>query len=207
MKSIFMLITAFMIVLSGSGKEQSRVSSNVKEQQPVQQSEREAVFYNEDIDQAKKMAQQYIAILTEFHGRSVFSAKDEEMVLHEMSIKIKETISVHERSYIYPERGAKSGDDHKLELNASRFGLLLDEAKEVYYPNLNVSELIIPMTYVTPGKYSPKTYKLHFVKNNDEEVQLIYDGFFVGGSNLGKKAQDDVDPRNPEKLKEDLGIR
>lgn len=107
-------------------------------------------------------------------------------------------------SRIYPESGTRRNEDNFMELSASRFGLLLEDAQEVYYPNLNVSELIIPMTYVIPGKYAsgdPNTYKLHFVKNNDNQVQLIYDGFFVGGSHLEKKDQDEVDPYNPEKLK------
>jgi hypothetical protein len=217
-KKLIFLAAAFIIVLSACSKDDSPapvsnpIGGGEQVQEPVQQQEpkREAVFKNEDIDQAKKMAQQYVATLTGFHGRTVFSTADVDGLQKEMSEKIKSTISIHEQSRIYPESGTSSNDDHKMELSASRFGLLLEEAQEVYYPNLNVSELIIPMTYVIPGKYAsgdPKTYKLHFVKNNDNQVQLIYDGFFVGGTNLEKKDQDEVDPYNSEKLKEDLQIQ
>lgn len=216
MKKLILLAAAFMIVLSGCSKEEQPVTNpigggeQVKEQEPVQEPEREAVFRNEDIDQAKKMAQQYVAVITEFHGRKASTTANIDGLQKEMSEKIQSEISIHKDSRIYPESGTRRNEDNIMELSASRFGLLLEEAQEVYYPNLNVSELIIPMTYVIPGKYAsgdPKTYKLHFVKNNDNQVQLIYDGFFVGGSNLEKKDQDEVDPYNPEKLKEDLQIQ
>ncbi|MDR6726133.1 hypothetical protein J2W91_004639 [Paenibacillus amylolyticus] len=216
MKKLILLVAAFMIVLLGCSKDESPVMSPVSSGEQVKQSEqelnvvREAVFKNEDIEQAQNMARQYLATLTEFHGRSVFTTADVDGLQKEMSEKIKSTIAIHEESRIYPYSGTKSNDDDKMELSASRFELLLDEAREVYYPNLNVSQLIIPMNYLMPGKYAssdPHTYRLRFVKTNDNQVQLIYDGFFIGGPNLEKKDQEEVDPYNPEKLKEDLKIQ
>lgn len=205
-----------MIFLSGCSKEESQVNKPVgggdlvREQQPSLDSEREAVFKNEDIDLAKKMAQQYVAVITEFHGRKASTTAEIDSLQKEMSEKIKSTISIHEESRINSESGTRRNEDNILELSASRFQLLLEEAQEFYYPNLNVSQLIIPMNYLMPGKYAssePHTYKLRFVKTNDNQVQLIYDGFLVGGPNLEKKDQDEVDPYNPEKLKEDLKIQ
>ncbi|GIP45129.1 hypothetical protein J45TS6_35880 [Paenibacillus sp. J45TS6] len=217
MKKLILLAASFMIVLSGCGKEENTPSTvplgaEKQVQEPakqIEEPEREAVFKNEDIDQAKKMAQQYVAVLTEFHGRKAHTTSDIEGLQREMSEKIKSAISIHKDSRIYQESGTRRNEANNLDLSASRFELFLEEAKEVYYPNLTVSELIIPMTYIIPGKNSsgdPKTYKLHFVKNNNNQIQLI-DGFFVGGPDLEKKDQEEVDPYNAEKLKNDLKIQ
>lgn len=214
MKKLIFLAAAVMIVLSGCKDTPSPVSNpsggGGQVQEPVQQQEpeREEVFKNEDIDQAKKMAQQYIATLTEFHGRKAHTTSDIETLQKEMSEKIKAAISIHKDSRIYQESGTRRNEKNTMELSASRFKLFLDEANEVYYPNLDVTELIIPMSYVIPGKYAsgdPKTYKLHFVKTNDNQVQLI-DGFIVGGPDLEKKEQE-VDPYSAKKLKDDLQIQ
>ncbi|EFU39321.1 hypothetical protein PVOR_25218 [Paenibacillus vortex V453] len=218
MKKLIFLAAAFIIVLSGCSKDDSPapvsnpIGGGEQVQEPVQQQEpqREAVFKNEDIDQAKKMAQQYVAVITEFHGRKASTTAEIDGLQKEMSEKIKSTISIHKDSRINSESGTRRNEENILDLSASRFQLLLEEAQEVYYPNLNVSQLIIPMNYVMPGKYAssdPHTYKLRFVKSNDNQVQLIYDGFLIGGPNLEKKDQDEVDPYNPEKLKEDLQIQ
>lgn len=216
MKKLILLAAAFMIVLSGCGKENTpSVSAPGAEEQvqdPVQQQEpeREAVFKNEDIDQAKKMAQQYVATLTEFHGRTARTTSDFDDLQTEMAGKIKSTISVHRQSSIVQITKTQRNEKDILELSASRFKLFLEEAEEIHYANINVSELIIPMSYAFQGKYAngdPKMYKLHFVKTNEGQVQVIRDGFLIGGSNLEKKDQDEFDPYNAEKLKNDLKIQ
>lgn len=217
MKKLILLAAAFMIVLSGCGKEENTPSviapgTEEQVQDPVQQQEpeRETVFKNEDIDQAKKMAQQYVAVLTEFHGRTARTTADFDNLQTEMSEKIKSTISVHRQSSIVQITKTQRNEKDILELSASRFKLFPEEAEEIYYKNINVSELIIPMSYAFQGKYAsgdPKMYKLHFVKTYDGQVQIIRDGFFIGGSNLEKKDQDEFDPYNAEKLKNDLKIQ
>ncbi|MEF3355382.1 hypothetical protein PV403_19800 [Paenibacillus sp. GYB006] len=217
MKKLILLAASFMIVLSGCGKEENTPSTvplgaEKQVQEPakqIEEPEREAVFKNEDIDQAKKMAQQYVAALTEFHGRKAHTTSDIEGLQREMSEKIKSTIYIHSQSRILQVSGVEISEKNILELGASRFGLLLDDHKEVYYPKLNVSELIIPMSYVFPGKDTndPKLYKVHFVKTNEGQVQIIKDGFFIGGPDLEKKDQEEVDPYSAEKLKNDLKIQ
>lgn len=217
MKKLILLAAAFMIVLSGCGKEENTPSTvppgaEKQVQEPVKQieePEREAVFKNEDIDQAKKMAQQYVAALTEFHGRAARTTADFDNLQMEMSKKIKSTISVHRQSSIVQITKTQRNDSDILELSASRFKLFLEEAEEIHYKNINVSELIIPMSYAFQGKYAsgdPKMYDLHFVKNNEGQVQVIRDGFLIGGTNLEKKDQEE-DPYNAEKLKNDLKIQ
>ncbi|WP_160036865.1 hypothetical protein [Paenibacillus sp. An7] len=217
MKKLILLAAALMIVLSGCGKEENTPSTvppgaEKQVQKPVKQieePEREAVFKNEDIDQAKKMAQQYVAALTEFHGRTARTTADFDKLQTEMSEKIKATISVHRQSRIAQVSGSQRNDKDVLELSASRFKLFIEEAEEIYYENINVSELIIPMSYVFPGKDTndPKLYKIHFVKTNEGQVQILKDGFFIGGPDLEKKDQEEVDPYNAEKLKNDLKIQ
>ncbi|WP_063568344.1 hypothetical protein [Paenibacillus sp. O199] len=216
MKKLILLAAAFMIVLSGCSKEEPPVTNpigggeQVKEQEPVQEPEREAVFRNEDIDQAKKMAQQYVAVITEFHGRTAHTTAELDGLHEEMSDKIKNSIAIHSQSRVTRISGTERNENDILELSASRFSLLTDEATEVYYENINVSELTIPMTYKIPGKYAskePKKYTLHFVKTNENQVQLIRDGFFVSGTDLEEKDQESINPFNKDKLKNDLKIQ
>ncbi|QNR70566.1 hypothetical protein IAQ67_29350 (plasmid) [Paenibacillus peoriae] len=214
MKKLILLAAAFIIVLSGCTKENPPPVSNPigggeQVQEPVQEPQREAVFKNEDIDQAKKMAQQYVATITEFHGRTAHTTADFDNLQTEMSEKIKAVISVHPQSRITQVSGTERNDKDLLELSASRFKLFPEEVEEIYYENLNASELIIPMSYLIPGKNAskePKIYKLHFVKSNDGQIQLIRDGFFVGGPDLEKKDQE-VSPFDKDKLKNDLKIQ
>lgn len=216
MKKLFLLVAAFMVILSGCGKDNEAPVINpgggeeVKKPEQQKEPEQETVFKNEDIDQAKKMAQQYIAVLTEFHGRRAHTTSDIESLQKEMSEKIKSDISIHKESRIYQESGTKRNEKKTLELSASRFELFLDDVEEVHYPNINASELTIPISYLFPGKYAneePKMYKLHFVKTSEGEIQIIRDGFVIGGPDLPKKDQEEVDSYDPEKLKNDLQIQ
>lgn len=215
MKKLIFLATAFMIVLSGCTKDTSPRSSGNGEQvqEPLQQQQpkREAVFKNEDIDQAKKMAQRYVAILTEFHGRRVRTTADFDNLQAEMSRKIKAAIPIYEDSRISPATDTQRNDQDILELSASRFQLFLDNAQEIYYPILKVSELTIPMTYKVSESHKYAIHKsfkytLHFVKTTDNQVQFIRDGFFVGGDNLEQK-EGEYTPYEAQKVKRDLHIQ
>ncbi|AOZ94876.1 hypothetical protein [Paenibacillus crassostreae] len=217
MKRFFILATVLIIVLSGCSKDSpANKMTSIQQNSPVegggevQEPVRESVFKNEDVDKAKKLAREYVAIITSFHGRKAHTTQDIDNLQSEMSIKIKNSIPIHSQSRVTRLSGTERNEDDILELSASRMSISSDEAKEVYYKHINVSELIIFMEYTIPGKYAknePKQYRIRFVKTMDNQVQIIKDGFFIGGPDLEKKDQEDSYSLDKNKLKNELQIQ
>lgn len=194
----------------------TQVENGTKTKENGENEEAKSVFTRKDRQIAKEKAEKFIVLLTEFHGRSIFSDEDNARVRAELSQKADEQKLIHpETSFAnLTEFDDNAKEDSRLILRKDRFQLG-DEFKEIYYKYIDVHELRLPIKYIVKSDTSSEDVELEsfvrFVKTTDGEI-LILDAPMLIGMNLEKKDEDAYyDEYNrkeiQQEVKEELNIQ
>lgn len=194
----------------------TQVENGTKTKENGENEEAKSVFTRKDRQIAKEKAEKFIVLLTEFHGRSIFSDEDNARVRAELSQKADEQKLIHlETSFAnLTEFDDNAKEDSRLILRKDRFQLG-DEFKEIYYKYIDVHELRLPIKYIVKSDTSSEDVELEsfvrFVKMTDGEI-LILDAPMLIGMNLEKKDEDAYyDEYNrkeiQQEVKEELNIQ
>ena len=194
----------------------TQVENGTKTKENGENEEAKSVFTRKDRQIAKEKAEKFIVLLTEFHGRSIFSDEDNARVRAELSQKADEQKLIHpETSFANLTKfDDNAKEDSRLILRKDRFQLG-DEFKEIYYKYIDVHELRLPIKYIVKSDTSSEDVELEsfvrFVKTTDGEI-LILDAPMLIGMNLEKKDEDAYyDEYNrkeiQQEVKEELNIQ
>lgn len=194
----------------------TQVENGTKTKENGENEEAKSVFTRKDRQIAKEKAEKFIVLLTEFHGRSIFSDEDNARVRAELNQKADEQKLIHpETSFVnLTEFDDNAKEDSRLILRKDRFQLG-DEFKEIYYKYIDVHELRLPIKYIVKSDTSSEDVELEsfvrFVKTTDGEI-LILDAPMLIGMNLEKKDEDAYyDEYNrkeiQQEVKEELNIQ
>lgn len=222
MKKILLASAAVSLMfLAGCQNDQPEVKSTqvengTKTKENGENEKAKSVFTRKDRQIAKEKAEKFIVLLTEFHGRSIFSDEDNARVRVELSQKADEQKLIHpETSFTNLTKfDDNAKEDSRLILRKDRFQLG-DEFKEIYYKYIDVHELRLPIKYIVKSDTSSEDVELEsfvrFVKTTDGEI-LILDAPMLIGMNLEKKDEDAYyDEYNrkeiQQEVKEELNIQ
>ncbi|MEK4384186.1 hypothetical protein NSS70_20510 [Aeribacillus sp. FSL K6-2848] len=222
MKKILLASAAVSLMfLAGCQNDQPEVKSTqvengTKTKENGENEKAKSVFTRKDRQIAKEKAEKFIVLLTEFHGRSIFSDEDNARVRAELSQKADEQKLIHpETSFTNLTKfDDNAKEDSRLILRKDRFQLG-DEFKEIYYKYIDVHELRLPIKYIVKSDTSPEDVELEsfvrFVKTTDGEI-LILDAPMLIGMDLEKKDEDAYyDEYNrkeiEQEVKEELNIQ
>ncbi len=222
MKKILLASAAVSLMfLAGCQNDQPEVKSTqvengTKTKENDENEEAKSVFTRKDRQIAKEKAEKFIVLLTEFHGRSIFSDEDNARVRAELSQKADEQKLIHpETSFANLTKfDDNAKEDSRLILRKDRFQLG-DEFKEIYYKYIDVHELRLPIKYIVKSDTSPEDVELEsfirFVKTTDGEI-LILDAPMLIGMDLETKDEDAYyDEYNrkeiQQEVKEELNIQ
>ncbi|MEK5272523.1 hypothetical protein NSR00_17580 [Aeribacillus sp. FSL K6-8394] len=196
--------------------QSTKVEEKTKAKEDNSKEKAKSVFTRKDRQIAKEKAEKFIVLLTEFHGRSIFSDEDNARVRAELSQKADEQKLIHpETSFTNLTKfDDNAKEDSRLILRKDRFQLG-DEFKEIYYKYIDVHELRLPIKYIVKSDTSPEDVELEsfvrFVKTTDGEI-LILDAPMLIGMDLEKKDEDAYyDEYNrkeiEQEVKEELNIQ
>lgn len=172
----------------------TQVENGTKTKENGENEEAKSVFTRKDRQIAKEKAEKFIVLLTEFHGRSIFSDEDNARVRAELSQKADEQKLIHpETSFANLTKfDDNAKEDSRLILRKDRFQLG-DEFEEIYYKYIDVHELRLPIKYIVKSDTSSEDVELEsfvrFVKTTDGEI-LILDAPMLIGMDLEKKDED-----------------
>lgn len=194
----------------------TQVENGTKTKENDENEEAKSVFTRKDRQIAKEKAEKLIVLLTEFHGRSIFSDEDNARVRAELSQKADEQKLIHpETSFANLTKfDDNAKEDSKLILRKDRFQLG-DEFKEIYYKYIDVHELRLPIKYIVKSDTSSEDVELksfiRFIKTTDGEIYIL-DAPMLIGMNLEKKDEDAYyDEYNrkeiQQEVKEELNIQ
>lgn len=196
----------------------TQVENGTKTKENGENEEAKSVFTRKDRQIAKEKAEKFIVLLTEFHGRSIFSDEDNNKVHKELSQKARKQKLIHpESSFANPQYTSfveRTKEDSKLILRRDRFQLG-DEFEEIYYKYIDVHELRLPIKYTVKSDTSSEDVELksfiRFVKTTDGEIYIL-DAPMLIGMNLEKKDEDAYyDEYNrkeiQQEVKEELNIQ
>ncbi|MED0649926.1 hypothetical protein P9246_10995 [Aeribacillus pallidus] len=200
---------ASLIGLVGCQAE-TKKSTQVEENQQKEQEQSKMFFSKEDRQIARKKAEQYIATLTEFNGRSVFKDEENEKVREELNHLADEQKLIHPESYFANPQYTSfinTNEDSKLVLSSDRFQLG-DTFQENYYKYIDVHELTLPIRYKAISETSSEDVQLEsnicFVKTADGEIYILSAPMLVG-EDLKKKNEDAYyDEYNREEIKQEI---
>ncbi len=200
MKKILLASAAVSLMfLAGCQNDQPEVKSTqvengTKTKENDENEEAKSVFTRKDRQIAKEKAEKFIVLLTEFHGRSIFSDEDNARVRAELSQKADEQKLIHpETSFANLTKfDDNAKEDSRLILRKDRFQLG-DEFEEIYYKYIDVHELRLPIKYTVKSDTSSEDVELksfiRFVKTTDGEIYIL-DAPMLIGMDLEKKDED-----------------
>jgi hypothetical protein len=210
-----------LMFLAGCQNDQPEVKSTqvengTKTKENDENEEAKSVFTRKDRQIAKEKAEKFIVLLTEFHGRSIFSDEDNARVRAELSQKADEQKLIHpETSFANLTKfDDNAKEDSRLILRKDRFQLG-DEFEEIYYKYIDVHELRLPIKYTVKSDTSSEDVELksfiRFVKTTDGEIYIL-DAPMLIGMDLEKKDEDAYyDEYNrkeiEQEVKEELNIQ
>lgn len=172
----------------------TQVENGTKTKENDENEEAKSVFTRKDRQIAKEKAEKFIVLLTEFHGRSIFSDEDNARVRAELSQKADEQKLIHpETSFANLTKfDDNAKEDSRLILRKDRFQLG-DEFEEIYYKYIDVHELRLPIKYTVKSDTSSEDVELksfiRFVKTTDGEIYIL-DAPMLIGMDLEKKDED-----------------
>ncbi|PDM39028.1 hypothetical protein CN643_15995 [Parageobacillus yumthangensis] len=224
MKKILLASAAVSLMfLAGCQNDQSEVKSTqvengTKTKENGENEEAKSVFTRKDRQIAKEKAEKFVVLLTEFHGRSIFSDEDNNKVHKELSQKARKQKLIHSESAFanpqYTSFVERTKEDSKLILRRDRFQLG-DEFEEIYYKYIDVHELRLPIKYTVKSDTSSEDVELEsfirFVKTTDGEIYIL-DAPMLNSVDLEKKDEDAYyDEYNrkeiQQEVKEELNIQ
>lgn len=193
--------------------QSTKVEEKTKAKEDNSKEKAKSVFTRKDRQIAKEKAEKFIVLLTEFHGRSIFSDEDNNKVHKELSQKARKQKLIHpESAFANPQYTLfveRTKENSKLILRRDRFQLG-DNFREIYYTYLDVHELNLPISYIS-AKGVKHDSVIRFVKTTDGEIYIL-DAPMLIGMDLEKKDEDAYyDEYNrkeiQQEVKEELNIQ
>ena len=193
--------------------QSTKVEEKTKAKEDNSKEKAKSVFTRKDRQIAKEKAEKFIVLLTEFHGRSIFSDEDNNKVHKELSQKARKQKLIHpESAFANPQYTLfveRTKENSKLILRRDRFQLG-DNFREIYYTYLDVHELNLPISYISVKGVKHDSV-IRFVKTTDGEIYIL-DAPMLNSVDLEKKDEDAYyDEYNrkeiEQEVKEELNIQ